>query len=154
MMRTRWYCIVVVMSQWSLGCATITTGTTQKILFESTPSGATASVTGGHSVQTPGELTLSRKNTYDVRFEKEGYLPASSHIGQRSNPMVFGNILIGGLIGLGIDSGSGAAYYLEPEKVSVTLVAAPEVAPAADLMGPPPPPAVVVPAADATALPP
>jgi hypothetical protein len=76
-------------------------------------------------VQTPGELTLERKSTYDVRFEKDGYLPASSRIGQRSNGMVLGNILIGGLIGLAIDSSSGAAYYLEPEKVSVTLLPVP-----------------------------
>jgi len=107
------------------GCATITSGTTQRIDFASEPPGATATLSNGAVVETPGHLVLSRAKTYDVTIEKDGYIPARSHIGQRSNPAIFGNILIGGLIGIIVDSSTGAAYLLTPEKVSVTLIADP-----------------------------
>jgi len=112
-----------------MGCATIIHGTTQEIHFDSTPSGATASV-GSQTVTTPGQLSLQRDRSYDVAFEKPGYLPAHTHVGQSASGAVWGNILLGGLIGLCVDYSNGAAYNLEPETVSATLVADPSAAPA------------------------
>jgi len=108
------------------GCATVVSGTKQRVGFDSTPQGATAKLSSGEEVKTPGQLELSRSQTYDVIFEKDGYVPAQSHIGQTTNSTVFGNILLGGLIGMIVDSSTGAAYDLHPAIVSVTLVAKPE----------------------------
>lgn len=111
------------------GCATLTSGTTQRVHFESTPPGAKATLSHGAELQTPGYLELPRSRTYDVVIEKPGYLPAHTHIGQGTNPAMFGNLLLGGLIGLLIDSSTGAAYVLEPERVSVVLLADPATTP-------------------------
>src|SRR5438046_10562760 len=89
------------------GCATLTHGTRQQVRFESTPSEATVEV-GALTVTTPGELTLSRGSTYDVEFVKRGYIPAHGHIGQSSSDAVWGNLLLGGLVGLIVDYSDGA----------------------------------------------
>ena len=107
-----------------IGCATVLHGTTQQIRFESIPTEATAHV-GTQMVTTPGELTLSRKTAYEVEFEKPGYVPAHSHIGQASSGAVWGNLLLGGLIGIIVDASNGAAYELDPSTVSVTLLPEP-----------------------------
>jgi hypothetical protein len=109
-------------------CASVVNGTNQTVRFESNPPAATARV-GGASVVTPGELSLARKNTYDVQFEKPGYLPARSHIGQDTSGWLWGNLIIGGLMGVLVDTSSGAAYNLTPETVSVVLVPEPGVGP-------------------------
>lgn len=113
------------------GCATIAHGTSQQIRFESMPSGATVRATGKttQSVTTPGALTLSRDSPYDVTFEKPAFLPAHAHIGQSASGAVWGNILLGGIIGIIVDLSDGAAYNLEPETVSTTLVADPAATP-------------------------
>jgi hypothetical protein len=103
------------------GCATIMTGTTEKIRFTSTPPGATAKVASGQEVTTPGDLDLQRDRSYEVRFEKEGCLPARRSINQTSNNWFIGNVLLGGLIGMLVDSSNGAAYHLEPRVVDATL---------------------------------
>lgn len=108
------------------GCATIIHGTTQKVRFESTPAGAMASA-GSQSVTTPGEIKLARDQTYEVKVEKSGYVPAHAHIGQTTSNAVWANILLGGIIGMLVDYDDGAAYDLEPATVSTTLIADPAV---------------------------
>ena len=111
------------------GCATMVSGTKQTVRFDSIPQGATAEVRGAGSVVTPGQMELARQNSYDVEFNKSGYLAAHSYIGQSTNPAVFGNILLGGLIiGVLVDYSTGAAYDLDPAKVSATLVPQPKTA--------------------------
>ncbi len=56
-------------------------------------------------------------------------MSAERHIGQTMSGAAYGNILIGGLIGLMIDSSTGAMYNLDPETVSATLVPNPASAP-------------------------
>jgi len=106
------------------GCATIVSGTTERIRFESSPPGAQVRV-DGRSYTTPAAAELSRKNNYDVQFEKNDYLPATRQVTRDTNGWVWGNILIGGLIGLVVDYSTGAANDLEPDLVSVDLVRTP-----------------------------
>lgn len=106
------------------GCATVIHGTTQQVRFESAPPGVTASA-GSQTVTTPGELKLARDRSYEVTFEKPGYVSAHSHIGQTESGAVYGNILLGGLIGLLVDYSNGAAYDLQPATVFATLVVDP-----------------------------
>lgn len=40
---------------------------------------------------------------------------------QTQNGWIWGNILVGGIIGLAIDFGTGAAYKLTPQEVNVAL---------------------------------
>ncbi len=123
-MPHRLHLIVLACAPVWIGCATVLHGTTQQVRFESMPPAATAHV-GVQTVTTPGDLSLSRKSAYDVEFEKPGYLPAHSHIGQVSSGAVWGNLLLGGIIGMIVDSSNGAAYNLDPGTVSVTLLPEP-----------------------------
>lgn len=105
-----------------VGCATIMNrGGKQWVVITSTPTGATATVDGFTTIQTPGQLKLKRKKDHIIVFEKEGYETAQTLIENEMSNWVWGNILLGGLIGLAIDFGTGGAYKLEPESVNVTL---------------------------------
>lgn len=118
--------IVVVLSiaLFNAGCASIMGGGgPQKISLNSTPSGAVVTIRGNElSVVTPGTIKLSTKTPlYVLRFEKEGYESVEVTLVQSQNGWVWGNILIGGLIGLVIDFSTGAAYKLTPQEVNVAL---------------------------------
>ncbi len=103
------------------GCATIIHGGRQDIPVTSSPSGSIVRV-NRIVVSTPGVINLSRKEPmYILRFEKEGYEPVEVKLIRTTDGWIWGNILIGGLIGLAIDYSSGAAYQLTPKEVNVTL---------------------------------
>ncbi len=108
------------------GCASIIHGSKQDILFESSPAGAEVQVTDAKGVQygpceTPCSLELQRKREYIVEFRKVGYNSAEFHIERKSDGWIWGNILLGGVIGLVIDLSNGAAYRLAPDQFQTTL---------------------------------
>jgi hypothetical protein len=105
------------------GCATIVSGTKQKVEFSSTPSGAAVAVDGG-TYTTPCEVKLSRGKNHDVEFSLPDYLPVKHQILRTTNGWAFGNILLGGLIGLMVDYATGAVNDLAPERMHVELVTA------------------------------
>ena len=113
-------------------CATVVRGTSETAQFESTPSGAGVTAEsisedkmGPFNCVTPCELELKRKRTWKVDFELEGYKPVSGLL----KPVVTGggvaagagNVLIGGLIGVGIDAGTGANLDLRPNPMIAEL---------------------------------
>lgn len=102
------------------GCATIIHGKTQSVTITSDPPGAMATV-GGQTVKTPSEVTLRRDKNYTVMVEKDGFQTGQTTVEKSVDPIILGNIIFGGLIGLAIDFGSGSAYKLSPEKVNLAL---------------------------------
>ncbi len=103
------------------GCASIIHGTRQDIGISSNPSGAMARTNSGRMCYTPCILNLSRSESDTLTFEKEGYEPASGTITSSVSGWVWGNIVFGGPIGLGVDFISGGAYKLEPESINQRL---------------------------------
>ena len=105
------------------GCATIVSGRTQTIQVRSDPSDVRVTTQpGGHQITTPATLTLARlESGYRLRFEKPGYEPFDVRLKTSTNGWVWGNILIGGLLGVAIDYGTGAAYTLSPNEVEARL---------------------------------
>lgn len=103
------------------GCATIASGTTQKVSVSSNPSGAMAKADGTHAALTPTVFTLERKSDHTIEISKDGYRTSTVILRKAFNGMTTGNILIGGIIGGGVDAMSGAMYKLVPERVDVTL---------------------------------
>jgi len=84
----RRYALAIVMGvAWLCGCATIVHGPLQDVRIESTPPGATATIspllsergpnfldtTKQYTVTTPATLRLRRDNTYRVEIAKQGY---------------------------------------------------------------------------------
>lgn len=58
-----------------------------------------------------------------MQCEKEGHLDGASALSSDFQGMTFGNIIFGGVIGVGIDAASGAMHEYPP---SVTVVLPPE----------------------------
>lgn len=108
----------------SYGCATIINGTTQKIPVSSDPSGANCTVVGDNTkYTTPCQVELARKTDHVLKLEKEGYDPATVEIKHVLSGAVAGNILLGGLIGWGVDAATGSQNRLIPETVHISLKA-------------------------------
>ncbi len=76
--------------------------------------------------KTPATFVLKRKGNYEVIVEAEGYKSSTVNITHKTAGAgaagMAGNILVGGLIGAGIDAASGATQDLVPNPVSVTLI--------------------------------
>jgi hypothetical protein len=95
-------------------CASIVDGTSQEIVVTTTPAGADCTlVRDGVSVArinpTPGGVTLKKtKRDLTVTCSKPGYQTATFFDKSGTAPATFGNIVLGGLIGWGIDSAAGA----------------------------------------------
>jgi len=110
----------------SLGaCATVTRGTTEQLTFDSDPPAAMRTSTGLTCPTTPCTLEVSRKSEFVATFSKEGYKSQNVMVQTRvagSGAAGFaGNVLIGGLIGMGVDAANGSTLEHYPNPVSVTL---------------------------------
>lgn len=107
------------------GCATITRGTTEVLVVNSDPSGAQVQISDGHSCVTPCSVELKRKHDYHVKVEKAGYETVdtdvlSQVVGAGAAGMA-GNVLIGGLIGAGVDLATGATKGLKPNPLDIKM---------------------------------
>jgi len=109
------------------GCATITRGSTEAFVIETTPGGATARTSLGTMCEpTPCVIpNVSREAEFTVTIEREGYETATfniTHETARDGAMgMAGNVLVGGVIGAAIDANSGATQELVPNPLVVTL---------------------------------
>ncbi len=108
------------------GCASVTRGTKDTLVVESDPSGATVRLSTGASGKTPTSFQLPRKNALEVFIEKDGYEPLTVHVSSQISGTgavgMAGNVLVGGLIGVGVDTWTGASKDLRPNPIKVTLV--------------------------------
>ena len=104
----------------SAGCATFTHGTDQMVPVTSTPDQAQV-IADGAFFQTPCVLRLARARDHSVTVTKPGYEPATVPITRCPTDAVQGNIWIGGLVGWGVDSITGANSKLVPESVHIHL---------------------------------
>ena len=102
-------------------CATITRGTTQMVAVN-TPgvNGATCTLTsssvGAKVIVTPGVVSLEKgQDSIAVRCSKEGYNDGTGVIPSNFEGMTAGNLLLGGIIGLGVDAASGAMNKYAPQ---------------------------------------
>ena len=116
------------------GCATITRGTTDQVQIISDPSGADVRTSMGSTCITPCTLMVSRKDEFTVTFSKPGFVeenvPVKTQVAGSGAAGFAGNVLIGGIIGMGADAYTGATLEHVPNPVSITLrpVAPPPVA--------------------------
>jgi len=103
------------------GCATIVKGTSQMVVVN-TPGvpGATCVLTsptiGSQTVVTPGSLTLKKgSENIAVRCTKACYQDGVGVIPSNFEGMAAGNVILGGVIGLGVDAATGAMNQYAPE---------------------------------------
>ena len=107
------------------GCATIIDGTTQPVSVNTTPQdGAKCTLKNSEGtwyLTSPGSTTVHKtKHDMTISCTKDGFtggeVLARSHFGGATA----GNVIAGGVIGIGIDAASGANYYYD-SPISVDL---------------------------------
>lgn len=108
------------------GCATITRGSSQSWTVETDPAGADVKLSSGEICKSPCTLEKKRKHAFSVDISKEGYEAVHTEIvssisGGGAAGMA-GNVIFGGLIGAGIDAGTGATKDLKPNPLVIKLV--------------------------------
>ncbi len=107
-------------------CATIITGTKDKITFNSTPEGAKVTHKGIEKCTTPCTAEIPRSLSKQmVTFEKEGFSNKEVKLTKTFNPVTLVNILLGGIIGIGIDTATGSLTKYSPKEYKVELEAKP-----------------------------
>ena len=104
-----------------VGCASIMHGTTQDVGISSNPSSAKVWANGQELGKTPLNTKLTRKDNHIIKIELDGYEPYETTFTRSVSGWVWGNIVIGGLIGLAIDGISGGLYKLTPEQITAEL---------------------------------
>jgi hypothetical protein len=122
--------IALTLAVCSLGaCATITRGVHETWSVETDPSGAHVKTSNGFACdQTPCTFRMERKTEFDVAITKDGYKPYHGHVthsvsGGGAAGMA-GNVILGGVIGAGVDATSGAMMDLKPNPLKVKLESA------------------------------
>jgi hypothetical protein len=134
-------------------CATITRGTNEVIVVETDPSGAQVKLSNGMACESsPCSFKVPRKGDLVVSVSKEGFQSSqhnlTTQVSGGGGAAMAGNVLVGGLIGAGVDASTGAMLEHKPNPLVVKMQA---VAPAAVAEPPPAVPAVEpAPAAPAT----
>jgi hypothetical protein len=118
-----WSCVSALFIYMLLtsGCATIIQGTTQEVGRTTDPPEANLCVDGRENYKSPAKITMKRKDDHIVEVTKEGFEKENINIKSVISGVVAGNLLLGGLIGIGVDALSGGANRLEPENINVRL---------------------------------
>lgn len=123
--------VLAVASLSLCACATITRGTKEVMVIESNPIGAVVQLTNDKMEEemtctTPCTVKMSRKRGFDVVISKEGYETVETKVitqvsGGGAAGMA-GNVVLGGLIGAGVDASTGAMNKFSPNPLVVALV--------------------------------
>jgi hypothetical protein len=110
------------------GCATIVKGTTQVVSIE-TPGVQAAScelvspAIGSRVVTTPATIELEKsQHNVSVTCHKSCYQDGVGIIPSYTEAMAAGNVLVGGVIGLGVDAATGAMNKYA-DRTSIPMVA-------------------------------
>lgn len=125
------------------GCASAVRGTTEKVVINAVPTEAAIRTSLGHSCPaSPCTIEVSRKTEFTAYAELQGYKPGQAYIatkvsGEGAAGMA-GNILIGGVIGIGVDAISGATLDHYPNPVTITLVPEGDPGESTNIAKPPP----------------
>ncbi|HKW30019.1 MAG TPA: hypothetical protein VJT54_11825 [Verrucomicrobiae bacterium] len=116
------------------GCASIFDGGSKSVQINSNPQGAKVTISNQEGKTlfvrtTPAFVTLDRASgyfrgeDYKLVLEAAGYNPYETHVVSTIDGWYFGNILLGGLVGmLIVDPMTGDMYTLSPMDVNCNLV--------------------------------
>ena len=87
-------------------------GTTDKVVIKSNPAGVEIVSSTGHKCVTPCTITVSRKEEFVVTYKpkngKSVKIPVTTGVSGNGAAGLAGNILLGGVIGGGVDVATSA----------------------------------------------
>jgi hypothetical protein len=109
------------------GCSTITRGTNDTWVVETTPPGAEVSTSNGYQcASTPCAIKMPRRSEFVATIEKDGYetvtVNVTYQVSGSGGAAMAGNVLVGGIIGAAVDAGTGSMNDLVPNPVAIDLV--------------------------------
>jgi hypothetical protein len=119
--------VALTLAVCSLGaCATVTRGVHQDWSVDTDPSGAQVKTSNGFACdKTPCTLRVERKREFDVAITKDGYKPYHGHvfteISKGGVAGMAGNVVAGGIIGVGVDAMTGSMNSLRPNPLKVKM---------------------------------
>jgi hypothetical protein len=107
-------------------CGSISRGTSENMVISALPNDAKVTTSLGHMCpQSPCTIKVERRAEFTVFAEKEGYKPGRldvrTKISDGGAAGFAGNILVGGIIGMGVDAATGAALDHYPNPAYVVL---------------------------------
>lgn len=108
------------------GCASIATGNEQPVAVSTDPvKGAICTLENNKGSwdisSTPGVVTIKRSyENLNIDCRKKGYARAHKSVSSATKPIVFGNVLFGGILGGAVDVATGAAYDY-PHEIRVPI---------------------------------
>ncbi len=103
-------------------CASIFTGTKDSVSFTSNPEGARVFHKGVEKCTTPCTAEISRSLSKQiVILEKEGFQKKEVKLTKTFNAVSLLNILLGGVIGIGIDAATGSLTKYSPKEYKFEL---------------------------------
>jgi uncharacterized protein YceK len=107
------------------GCASITRGTTEAYAVQTNPPGAAVESSSGWHCTTPCSVKVKRRSDFVLTISKPGYetvtATVTSSIDGAGAAGMAGNVILGGIIGAGIDAGTGAMHSHKPNPLSVNM---------------------------------
>lgn len=110
------------------GCATVTRGTTNQVQITSDPVGATVRTSLGHACVTPCTLQIDRKSAFSVVYSMRGYsdqtIAVNTQLAGGGAAGFAGNLILGGIVGMGVDAATGATLEHIPNPVHAVLLRA------------------------------
>lgn len=115
--------LIAILSSFLLsGCSTIMNGTSHSLTVNSNVQHAKVYVNEIYKGETPISLDLpTDEKTYTIKIEADGYIPYIEVLQRKASGWVWGNIFLGGLIGLGVDMATGGLYVYEKDNVTGNL---------------------------------
>jgi hypothetical protein len=103
------------------GCATLITGTSQKVIFDSSPPGAEVVVNGVASGVTPTTVVIHRDGETVVTFRKAGYEPQAMPLPTGIEPAFWLDIVLLSPIGIAVDLSDRADLEFSQDDYLATL---------------------------------
>lgn len=107
-------------------CATVTRGSNTAFEVQTTPPGASVVTSNGHQCpSTPCSMKMPRRSDFTVAISKPGYKTVNANVTNKvagaGGVAMAGNVVVGGIIGAGVDVASGAMLDLTPNPMILTL---------------------------------
>lgn len=107
------------------GCGTITRGSSEDVAINVTPADAAVRLSNGMQCTGSCVVKIARKDSFTVTASAPGYAPQTVAVTTRvsggGGATMAGNILVGGIIGAGVDAASGASLDHHPNPVVINL---------------------------------
>lgn len=119
--------VVAAIAAQAVACATVTRGTKEARTVETEPGGATVTTNleGVGCEAMPCTFKIPRKSAFTVQITKPGYKTVNTQVTNQvaagGAAGMAGNVLVGGIIGVGVDAASGAMLELKPNPLHVIL---------------------------------